>query len=335
MKQELVAQLRGVKHRYAADLLNRRNVVGCGIGFKVSQGVRTEELSLIVSVTHKVDPSTLSAQDLVPTEVDGVRTDVVQTGVLRAFQAPTDRWRPVVPPGVTVGHYQITAGTFGCLARRGEELFILSNNHVLANSNNGKVGDPILQPGPADGGVADDRIATLADFVPLDFGTKEPECAIAGLLATILNGMAALTGSHHRLQPVQQTAGVNRVDAALALPLRPDLVNSEILYIGTPIGTSTPSLGLRVQKSGRTTGYTTGTVTQIDATVRINYNGPTALFEGQVVTTPMSQPGDSGSAVLDEEKRVVGLLFAGSDAATIFSPIDAVLTALNVEIVTG
>jgi V8-like Glu-specific endopeptidase len=46
----------------------------------------------------------------------------------------------------------------------------------------------------------------------------------------------------------------------------------------------------------------------------------------------MSQPGDSGSAVLDMDRRVVGLLFAGSDAATVINPIGEVLSALNVEV---
>ena len=177
MIAESIAQVKQVKGAYVHELLKKRNVVGVGLGYKISQGVSTGELSLVVSVTRKeVDPSALAAEDLVPRALDGVKTDVVETGVLRAFQlGPRDRWRPVVPPGVTVGHYRITAGTFGCLVRRGEEVFILSNNHVLANSNNAQQGDAILQPGAADGGTTDDRIATLADYVPLDFGTTSPE----------------------------------------------------------------------------------------------------------------------------------------------------------------
>ena len=334
MNEEYVAQISQVKRRRVGEMLARRNVVACGIGYKVSRGVRTDELSLVVSVTHKVHPSALAPEDLIPKEVDGVRTDVVETGLIRALQGTTDRWRPTAPPGVSVGHYHITAGTFGCLVRRGEDVFILSNNHVLADMNKGRIGDPILQPGPADGGTMDDRIAELADFVPLDFGQEEPDCPVAGFLAAVLNGLAALTGSSHRLQAVRQTPGVNRVDAALARPLSPDLVSNEILYIGAPVGVGTATLGTQVQKTGRTTGYTTGTITQIDATVRIDYRGPTAVFEGQLIASPMSQPGDSGSAVLDMERRVVGLLFAGSDASTVLNPIEEVLRALNVEVAT-
>lgn len=333
MIPELMAQVSEVKGTYVYDLLGKRNVVGVGLGYKFSQGVSTGELGLIVSVTHKVHASALATEDLVPRALDGVKTDVVETGVLRAFQpGPRDRWRPVVPPGVSVGHYCVTAGTFGCLVRRGAEVFILSNNHVLADVNEGQSGDAVLQPAPADGGTANDRIATLADYVPLDFGTAKPECPIAEWSARLLNYVAGAFGSHHQLEAVRQTAGINRVDAALARPLSPDLVKNEILHIGVPTGVGAATLGTAVQKTGRTSGYTRGTITQIDATVRIDYDGPSALFSGQLIANPMSQPGDSGSAVLDMDGKVVGLLFAGSDAATIVNPIDEVFSALNVQL---
>src|SRR3989442_14775772 len=75
---------------------------------------------------------------------------------------------------VTIGNVQITAGTLGVLARRNGRPVILSNNHVLANQNAGRVGDPILQPGPADGGRLQDTIARLVDFVPIQFKEREP-----------------------------------------------------------------------------------------------------------------------------------------------------------------
>jgi hypothetical protein len=334
MNKSLSAQIVDVKKHHAKNLLARRNVVACGVGYKIRDGEQTDELSLIVSVTHKVHPSALSAEDMVPPQLDGVRTDVMELGVLRAHQTPTDRWRPVVPPGVSVGHYQISAGTFGCLVRRGDEVFMLSNNHVLADINRAERGDPILQPGPADGGGMGDQVAALDDFVPLDFGEEEPDCPLAGTLAEALNWLAKALGSSHRLQAVRSTPGMNLVDAALARPISPDILGKEILYIGTPKGAATATLGTRVKKTGRTTGFTTGSITQIDATVRIDYYGPTALFEGQLIASPMSQPGDSGSAVLDNDDNVVGLLFAGSDLSTVINPIQFVLDALNVEIAT-
>ncbi len=334
MTSQMLTQVQQVKVVHTQDLLNRRNVVGVGLGYKVSAGGMTDELSLVVSVTHKVHPDALSPKDMVPQVLNGVKTDVVEMGIIRAFDlGPRDRWRPVVPPGVSVGHYRITAGTFGCLVRRGEQVFILSNNHVLADVNGGKAGDAILQPGPSDAGTPQDQIATLADYVPIDFGTAPAECSVADWSAKLLNYVAGALGSQHQLQAVKQTAGVNRVDAALAAPLSPDLVGSEILYIGAPAGVGGATLGTPVQKTGRTTGHTQGTITQIEATLRVDYGGRSALFTGQLVAGAMSQPGDSGSAVLDMDGRVVGLLFAGSDVATIINPIDEVFSALNVELV--
>jgi hypothetical protein len=334
MIAQLVAQAKRVKDVHVLDLLNKRNVVGVGLGYKVSEGVNTGELSLIISVTHKADASALAAEDLVPKLLGGVKTDVVETGKFRALDAgPRGKWRPVVPPGVSVGHYRVTAGTFGCLVRREDEVFLLSNNHVLADVNEGQPGDAILQPSVADGGTADDRIATLAEYVPIDFGSSAADCPFVDLLAKSLNYVAGAIGSSHQIQAVKKTPGVNRVDVALARPLSPDGLNNEILDIGAPAGVNEAALNMDVQKSGRTTGYTTGKITQLDATVRIDYEGPSALFSGQIIATPMSQGGDSGSAMLDMDKKVVGLIFAGSDASTIANPIDSVLSALNVELV--
>ena len=330
----LLDKVRQVKSHYVHSLLRKRNVVGVGLGYKMCQGVNTGEVGLVVSVTQKVPEIALAARDLVPKELDGVKTDVTTTGLLRAFASgPQDRWRPVVPPGVSVGHFRITAGTFGCLVQRDGEPYILSNNHVLADSNDGRAEDAILQPGPADNGSTDDRIATLADFIRLDFGTAESTCPFAELSAKLLNYIAGAFGSSHQLQVVKQTEGINHVDAALARPVSPDLVSNEILRIGAPTGVGTATLGTDVQKTGRTTDHTQGTITQVDATVRIDYVGRSALFSGQLIAGAMSKPGDSGSAVLDMDRRVVGLLFAGSDAVTIMNPIDQVLSALNVELV--
>ncbi len=337
---EQLAKARHVKETYVDDLLAKRNVVGVGLGHKISGGKDTGELSLVVSVMRKEPLSALTPRDRVPRTLDDIRTDVVETGVLRAFPGesselgPRDRWRPVAPPGVSVGHYMITAGTFGCLVRRGEQLFMLSNNHVLANCNQCKEWDPILQPGPADGGGPEDRIARLAQYVPLVFESEQSECQTADWVVELLNAVSGWLGSRHRLEAVKIGRGSNQVDAALARPLSPNQVTNEILGIGVPTGVGTAALGTQVQKSGRTTGYTQGTITQVDATLRIDYYGPKALFSGQFVASPMSQGGDSGAAILDMDRRMVGLLFAGSEAATIINPIDDVLSALDVEVVT-
>jgi hypothetical protein len=323
---EQIAQARETKAVHLSSLLAKQNVVACGVGYKIRDDQVTDEPGVIISVTHKLPAAQLSAQDLVPAELDGVVTDVIETGIIRAFQGHRDRWRPTVPPGVSLGHEDITAGTFGCLVRRGDERFILSNNHVLANSNAGRPGDAILQPGRADGGSDADKIAKLADFVAIDFGEGQAGCGAS--LARLQRWLSPTVAAR------QESPGENVVDAALARPLSSNLVSSNILEIGTPAGIAGVTLGTAVQKSGRTTGHTTGRIIQVDVTVQVAYGSQAALFVNQLMADGMSQPGDSGSAVLDMERRVIGLLFAGSDSTTIINPIQAVLAALSVQIVT-
>ena len=321
-----------IKRQNLDYLLSRRNVVACGVGFKETEGGITDEPCVVVSVTKKMPEAQLSPADIVPKKLGEVKTDVLETGVIRALQGPTDRWRPA-PGGVSIGHMDITAGTLGCLVTKDNQLFILSNNHVLANTNAAEKGDPIIQPGVYDGGTLNDQIATLENFIPINFGEEPPTCQLATGMESFLNWLAKLLGSSHRVMAFQQVPAKNLVDAAIARPLSGDLVEKRILEIGVPKGSREATLGTPVKKSGRTTGFTTGEIIQIDVTAEVSYGeNQTATFEDQLMAGAMSKGGDSGSAVVDEEDFVVGLLFAGSDSTTIINPIQFVLDALGIEI---
>jgi len=320
-----------VKRQYLDKLFIMPNVVGIGIGFKVSQGTVTGDLAITINVSKKIPTAQLAPSDLIPKLIGSIKTDVVETGIFKAFQDPKQKMRPA-RPGVSIGHYNITAGTFGCLVKRGSEALILSNNHVLADINKAQLGDAILQPGKYDGGTDADKIAELAEYIPIEFdggggGTQPGGCS--GLITSVMS----LFGQQPAKSSINEP-GANHVDCAIAKPLSPDLVTPEILQIGKPTGVGTVTLGTSVQKFGRTTSYTQDRIIQVDVTATVDYGGPTATFQGQLMAGAMSQGGDSGSAVLDDQKRVVGLLYAGSDTTTLLNPIQDVLTALNVEIVT-
>jgi hypothetical protein len=323
------------KRLYVDSLLERRNVVACGIGFKESEGRVTDEPCVIVGVTHKVPKAQLTPDDLVPQTLDAVKTDVQEVGVFHAWQlGERDRHRPAVP-GASCGHSDITAGTFGCLVRRGDDLFILSNNHVLANTNKASRGDAILQPGRYDGGSIADKIAELEEWIPLKTGAEASDCPWAKLVVQGLNFLARASGSKSRLTALREQRAENLVDCAIARPLSPNLVRPDILGIGVPKGVQAGTLGTLVQKTGRTTGHTTGKITQVDVTVQVDYQGEQVSFVDQFMATGMSAGGDSGAAVLNMDGYVVGLLFAGSELATLINPIRPVLDALNVQLVTG
>ncbi len=324
---------RGVLRQHAGRLLSQANVVATGIGWKVTRGERTDALCLVCSVSRKQPVPELTARDLVPAALDGLPTDVVETGPIRALASRTERHRPA-PGGVSIAHRDVTAGTLGCLVQRNGELFILSNNHVLANSNAARAGDPILQPGPHDGGrLPRDRIAVLQEFVPIRFPESPSDCPFAGGASAAWNGVAELLGSGTRLRAVRSQVETNLVDAAIARPLEEADVSPEILEIGRVEGLARGELGLALQKSGRTTGLSRGRIEQTDVTVDVQYGpGLVARFSDQLLAGPMSQGGDSGSGVLDDDRRLVGLLFAGSETTTILNRIEHVFSALGLSL---
>jgi hypothetical protein len=303
------------------------NVVGVASGVKWTDGEPTGKPAVLVLVTHKVDKDDLPEGDRIPPTLGGAPTDVLAVGEVFAGQALpletgaealTRRVRPA-QSGYSVGHRLITAGTIGtCVydmlgagsnpAGIPGRYYILSNNHVLANSNNATPGDAVLQPGPFDGGTDPaDRIAALSRFIPITFDPPVPR-------------------DQHR----------NLVDAALAEGQFHDL-NREVYWIGYLRGWRQRTevvVGMELRKTGRTTNYTTGRVTAVNATIDVNYgSGRVARFRDQIVTTNMSAGGDSGSLVADRENMAVGLLFAGSPVATILNQIQHVRSLLRIEVV--
>jgi hypothetical protein len=331
------------------ELFSRPNVVATGIGHKTVNGKKTGELCIVCSVGLKVSAASLGEDEIIPPFIEGVPTDVRPVGLIHALRKtadagpeklthalrkPTGRFRPA-PGGVSTGHIHVSAGTLGCLVKKGEKILILSNNHVLANSNQGKKGDMIIQPGLHDGGkIPADRIARLTGFVPIYFENERSGGLFAGGISGIYNFFARLSGSRSRLYSRKIKQPDNLVDCAIAEPVDPDDVKNEILGAGIITGTAEGTLDMEVRKSGRTTGFTTGVIEQVDVTVRVNFgSGKTALFTDQLMTGAMSQGGDSGSVVLNGKNEAVGLLFAGSTTTTIINRIQNVFKLLEVELI--
>lgn len=313
------------------------NVVGVGIGYKEVAGKRTEELAVVVFVEEKLPSEALPRTHLVPKQVHKLPTDVVPVGKIRLLNQRTDRVRPALP-GVSIGHYRITAGTLGAIVldKNGAPL-ILSNNHILANRSNGadgraRTGDPILQPGPLDGGIVHrDTLAHLTHFVPIQYSPQAVTCPVASRVEQLINRLVQSYHPAYTVRMYRRTPGRNLVDAALAAPVNPADVKAEIFELGRVSGVAEPELGLPVRKSGRTSGVTAGTVMYVDATVTVDVDeGAQATWEDQVVTSAISKPGDSGSLVVDNHNRAVGLLFAGSDKTTVCNRITNVLEILGV-----
>ncbi|WP_054935620.1 hypothetical protein [Moorella stamsii] len=323
--------------RYQEDLLSLPNVVGVGKGFKSVRGEITKKPAVVVLVKEKLPVARLHREARIPRVLDEADTDVLEVGELRLL-GRTDYQRPA-RPGMSIGHYKITAGTFGAVVkdRRTGEPLILSNNHILANISNGSdgrasIGDPILQPGPYDGGTRDQVIGYLERFIPINPVVQEVTCSRALRFQEILNRLVHLVRPNYQVRMQKLTAATNLVDCAVARPVSKDAIRTEILDLGPVKGVREPELGMAIVKSGRSSGITRSTIKVLQATVKVVLEeGLTGMFSDQFVTGPIAQPGDSGSLILDNENYAVGLLFAGSDQTSVGNRIQNVLEQLEVE----
>ncbi|MGE0882240.1 MAG: hypothetical protein AB7P14_01730 [Blastocatellales bacterium] len=331
-------------HEMAVDeIMSRSNVLGVAAGIKWKNGVPTGEPALLILVSQKLPKEAVSKKDLIPSKCQDLQTDVLAIGNVFAAtdenggsegnigtpreqcaqaQVLTGRVR-ASKGGYSVGHKNITAGTIATCVYKilpggsinppengigvPTKFYILSNNHVLANSNDAVIGDAILQPGPIDGGTDPaDRIARLSEFIPITFAPTVPV-----------------------------TQHQNLIDAAIAEGNFSEL-DRGIYWGGQVRGwrrKADVTVGTTVKKTGRTTNFTTGRITAVNATVDVGYGGGrTARFRDQIITTPMSSPGDSGSLITTLDNVAVGLLFAGSAQATIANQIENVRNLLRVEV---
>lgn len=305
-KKEVLKSLREFIRSKGHDYLKDGNISSIGVGYKIKDGKRTDELTIQFTVDAKLEADQLEAAGttMIPEsiEIDGmiIPTDVLQRTYNLSYTivedvVPNNRKIKIDPirPGVSISNVHGTAGTLGCIVydRVTETPYILSNWHVLHGSQ-GNIGDPIVQPGPLD----DNRIH--------------------------LNSCGQLVRSYLGI------AG----DCALS-SIENRTYREDILQLNTPVkDISDPELDDKVVKSGRTTDVTYGIVVRTDVITKINYGGMTGVKEigcfeiGVDNTRPpsggeISEGGDSGSVwmILKSDNKpsdiMAGLHFAGEGPA--------------------
>lgn len=293
------------------------NVHATGVGIRVRNGKIVDndfviKLYVFDKIDLGVDTPALSRM------YGGVEVDVEHLPIQLALDrratrkkktsvsTPANRkkHRPIVG-GVSIAPIHETfVGTLGCFVSRRmddrHQIFALSNNHVIADTNRLPAGKTIVQPGPEMAPtMPSDAFATLSEFIPIRF-SSDP---------------------HNR--------EVNRFDAAIAQVtdealFRPNTMLGIANY--SPI-LAVPQPGMIVTKSGRTTGVTEGQVTAVGVNgVLVNYgtesNPILATFNDTIEIVgsgsgPFSRPGDSGSVILEKSTgKPVALLFAGDGHTT-------------------
>ncbi len=321
LREDAFERVRQVQEKHTANFMAKHGVVGTAIG--LGQGAQPV---ILILLEYGGVPG-------IPEHLDGVQVRPLFTGKIYALPKPDSppgkdkkpppdedpidpraRFPRPVPIGVSTGHPAITAGTIGCRVTDGVDVYALSNNHVYANSNDAVEGDAVIQPGTYDGGESSaDDIGYLVEFVEISFGGP----------ANVIDAAIALSTT-----------------ALLGKATPPD-------GYGTPKSTTFPYsfdlLKKPVMKYGRTTGLTKGKVYAVKATVSVSYGeSGTATFVDQIVISPgsFSAGGDSGSLVVlkgkgrnkEDDRKPVGLLFAGSTLYTIANRIDKVLSFYGVTI---
>ena len=299
------------------------NVHATGVGIRVRGGqVVPDEFVLKVYVFDKADlgaqtPALMQTYGSIGVDVETlpIQQALAKTGASKAtasagvapaaapVPAQRRRHRPIVG-GLSIAPLnEFFVGTLGCFLKRvaagSEQFFALSNNHVLVDTNRLPIGTTIVQPGPeVEPTRPRDAFAALSAFIPIQFPAS-------------------------RLNPV-----ANRFDAAIAVVADTTLIRTRSMFginnYNPQLATAVP--GMRVIKSGRTTGVTTGIVTAVNVDrVQVNYGTRTspriATFNDTIEITgdagPFSGPGDSGSVILHRDSgRPVALLFAGDGRTT-------------------
>jgi len=281
-----------VQERHKDELMSKPDVIGTATGID-----DLGNASVLVFAKKEVEAGEI------PDNLEGIPVNVKVTGEFTAMKVKGYKKNPIkvsntsifplpVPIGISTGNIgECSSGTIGARVTDGTNVYALSNNHVYALENNASIGSQVLQPGLYDTSCAlrgNNNIGTLSAFVPINF-----------------------------------SGGTNTLDAAIALSSKSLLGNSTpSTGYGTPGSTPVAAaLGMAVQKYGRTTSLTKGTIAGINATVTVYYGtNKTATFVNQIIVTSQKafiKAGDSGSLLVTyPEANPVGLLFAGNSSGT-------------------
>lgn len=294
------------------ELLNAKNkleqLLMSNTGSYAGTGISISDDAVNIYLRDNTEQAKKKAYDLIGSnKADGHDIQFINSGNVRALQydniSRTSYSRPIYG-GMSISHRLVTAGTYGCVIydAKTKQPMALSNNHVLADSSVASnptafIGDSIFSPGCIDTDGCQYKWGILTRFIPLQEGVY------------------------------------NFVDCAAATPDNPTELNSNIIGIGEPQGYETPKEGMKVVKSGRSSGVTYSEIFDVNASMEVSYGNSTIRFTNCVVTNANAIGGDSGSALINTDtKKVVSLLFAGSDTVTVYNNIEYVLSALDVTI---
>jgi hypothetical protein len=264
-----------------------------------------ERDKVIAFVSKKLPESELDAEHIVSKNVNK-KSSVLEIGHVYAegsheSASPKNRNRPVYGGSSELNENMNTAGTAGPYpvkvvdtsksvwheSVQPGDIVRLSNNHIYARSNEADMGEGIQQPSAADGGSKDDSVGKLVGYVSLEDGVTVDVGA-----RSVKNDMES-----------SSVIGLN------------DTFSKSVFR-----GNHNSLIGKTLVKAGRTSNVTRGKVIATSATILVNYpHSKQYTIRDVIITEDMSQSGDSGAPTyIEETGELVGMLFAGTNAATAF-----------------
>jgi hypothetical protein len=284
-------EIRKIKKNAESELLNITGVNGVGIGYKKVGGQDTDEMSIRVYVNKKKD---VPDNDQIPSEINGVKTDVIEQEGPAVPHLDTRILNPL-RGGIDIGRADLNYhGTLGAIVKDNftKSIALLSCYHVLAVNTTAIKGMPISQPA----NTPSNKVARLHKFdLYVDAATA--------ILNDPLN-------TQHRIEGIP----------------------------GSVTGVADVMHGSRVRKRGITTLFTSGTIAATNMTVKFDYSkiSPDMPSEWNLTNQLLiesgsfSDEGDSGSALIDDSGKIVGLLTGAFKSGPVFATaIQSVLDSLQ------
>jgi hypothetical protein len=348
---QLRAENKAIQERLTAGAEARLRaipgVVHVSVGLKQKAGHATDQLCIRVYVCDKRDAREIPATELIPAEIEGIASDVNMVGTFQ-FQTDNTRYRPIlggiqitnriIGAGAPGASPQIVRGTLGCVALDNTDKaeLLLSNWHVLT-ANGGNNGDKVFQPAPA----------WLPSLTPaqLPFRPSDDTDKVAVVRRGVISEKVDAAIATIDVSSCSHCCGIHYSNELPGLSVAGQPPGKTI------VGDEAAVAGMPVFKIGQATLRTEGRVLDVNyPAFTIALGGTNYTFNGQIAiqnvnpAVQFSDVGDSGAAVVNNNNKIVGLLFAGGrnvgatgggaaqPFVSIANHIADVLSALNISI---
>jgi hypothetical protein len=300
-----------VKEKVESELLKKPGVKAVGMGNKLVNNKKTNELAIRVYVERKLKD--LPEDQQIPTSISGIKTDVIELPGEPVLHTLDRAQMPFKAAGIDVGpsalfNGAMFDGTLGAIVRDNvsNNLALLSCWHVLVVDNDQKPGAPISQPAGTSNIIARLNVSAFGKLVDAATAIFNDQTNIFPEIRDHNNIVKRIMGS------------VDRTEL-------------DTMHMKT------------VLKRGVGSGVTFGAIQDTHFTPQKPFHYPfigDQFHRDQILISPsngslFSTGGDSGSCIIADDGRIIGLLIAGLDGWSIANHIDDVLSQVHASLYTG